>query len=289
MIAIFAVSFIKLEQKHCEIIVFDVGNADSFLIKTPKKKYIMIDTAHGRFGNSKNTFSQADSIMGKYLKDKGIKTLDLLILTHFDSDHSGGAIDIMKTAKVKKLVLNKDKDYSKTTKALFQFIRENDINASIARNKEILIDEDKFTLRSFTPDFVENKNDNDNSTIVLLSYGEFDMLFMADGGVRSFNKVKNDINNNKIEILKSGHHGGKNTVTTKMLKTINPDAAIISTGFNLYGHPAKETLRTLSKNNVKIYRTDTNNAIKIKTDKKGYKIYKYNPQKRRFIKDKELK
>lgn len=289
MTAMFALSFIKLERKHCEIIVFDVGNADSFLIKTPKKKYIMIDTAHGRFGDSKNAFSQADSIMGKYLKDRGIKTLDLLILTHFDSDHSGGAIDIMKTAKVKKLLLNKDRDYSKTTKALFQFIRENDINTSIAKNKEMLIDEEEFRLTTFTPNFVENKNDNDNSTIVLLSYGEFDMLFMADGGVRSFNRVKKDINNNKIEILKSGHHGGKNTVTTKMLKTINPDAAIISTGFNFYGHPAKETLRTMSKNNVKIYRTDTNNAIKITTDKKGYKIYKYNSQKRGFVKDKEVK
>ena len=49
-----------------------------------------------------------------------------------------------------------------------------------------------------------------------------------------------------------------------MLKTLNADAAIISTGYNSYGHPAKETLRTFSKNDVKVYRTDVDNAVKMK-------------------------
>lgn len=290
MTVLFAVSFIKFESKNCEIIVFDVGNADSFLIKTPEKKYIMIDTAHGRFEGSKAAFSQADSIMGKYLKDRGINTIDILILTHFDADHSGGAVDIMKTAKVKKLVLSKEKDDSKTTKAILKHIQQNKINTVDAQNNELLFEEGELKLKTFTPDFVQNKNDNDNSTITLLSYGSFDMLFMADGGVRSFNKVKKDIEasvkDHRIEILKSGHHGAKNTITTKMLKTINSDAAIISTGFNTYGHPTKQTLKTFSKNNVKIYRTDTSNAIKISAHKDRYRIYRYDTNKRKFIKDK---
>lgn len=282
---VFALSFIKFENRNCEIIVFDVGNADSFLIKTPQNKYIMIDTAHGRYG--KNSFSQAESIMGKYLKDNGIKKIDLLLLTHFDSDHSGGAVDIMNIAKVQRVILNKDTDNSKTTKAILNHIKENKISSQTAKNNEIVYKEDNFTLKTLCPDFVKNKNDNDNSTITLLSYGDFDMLFMADGGVRSFNKIKNDLHKNKIEILKSGHHGGKNTVTSKMLKTINPDAAIICTGYNTYGHPVKSTLNTIAKNNTKIYRTDTSNAIKISATTNDYKILKYNPAKKRFVEDRK--
>ncbi len=282
---VFALSFIKFENRNCEIIVFDVGNADSFLIKTPQNKYIMIDTAHGRYG--KNSFSQAESIMGKYLKDNGIKKIDLLLLTHFDSDHSGGAVDIMNIAKVQRVILNKDTDNSKTTKAILNHIKENKISSQTAKNNEIVYEEDNFTLKTLCPDFVKNKNDNDNSTITLLSYGDFDMLFMADGGVRSFNKIKNDLHKNKIEILKSGHHGGKNTVTSKMLKTINPDAAIICTGYNTYGHPVKSTLNTIAKNNTKIYRTDTSNAIKISATTNDYKILKYNPAKKRFVEDRK--
>ena len=285
---IFSFSFIKIENKNCEILVFDVGNADSFLIKTPKKKYIMIDTAHGKLGNSKNNFSQADSIMGKYLKDRGIKNIDLMILTHFDSDHSGGAVDIMQTAKVGTLILSKEKDTSKTTKALMKYIEENKVNTEFAQNNKTVYKENNLSLKTYTPDFTENKNDNDNSTIALLSYGDFDMLFMADGTVRSFNKIKKDLHNDKIEILKSGHHGAKNTVTTKMLKTINPDAAIISTGRNNYGHPAKQTLKTLAKNNIKIYRTDTNNALKIQAATDSYRILRFDNEKRKFVEDMSL-
>lgn len=93
----------------------------------------MIDTAHGIFKGSKATFSQANAIMGKYLKDKGIKELELMILTHFDADHSGGAVDIMKTANVKRLVLSKDKDNSKTTKAIMEYVKENKVNTTDAK------------------------------------------------------------------------------------------------------------------------------------------------------------
>lgn len=284
-----ALSFVKPVSKDCEIIVFDVGNADSFLIKTPENKYVMIDSAHGIYEGSKSTFSQANAVMNKYLKDKGITELEYLIISHFDSDHSGGAVDVMKTVNVKNLILNKDKDNddSKTTKAILKYVNENNIKTKDAKNKEVLLSENNFTLTTFTPNFTTDKNDNDNSTIALLSFGDFDMLFMADGGVRSFNKIKNDLNKDDIEILKSGHHGAKRTVTAKMLKTINADAAVISTGLNNYGHPTKETLKTLSKNNVRIYRTDTDNALKITSDGENYKIFKYNTVQRKFVKDTE--
>lgn len=284
---VFAFSFIKFEKKELEIVVFDVGNADSFLIKTPYRKYIMIDTAHGKYPGTKSGFSQAEAIMNKYLKDRGIKTLDVLILTHFDSDHSGGAVDVMSAVKVKKLVLSKEKDNSKTTKGILKYVKEKGINTVEARNNETVIEEENLKLTTFTPDFAQDKNDNDNSTLALLSYGDFDMLFMADGGVRSFNKIKEDLKNDNVEVLKSGHHGARNTVTTKMIKTISPDAAIISTGFNTYGHPTKETLKTFSKNKVKVYRTDTSNAVKITSDGKIYKIHRYDSAARKFVKDSE--
>lgn len=287
LLIIFFFSFIRIEKNNLEILVFDVGNADSFLIKTPQKKYVLIDTGHGSITSN---FSQADAIINKYLKDNGIKSLDLMILTHFDSDHSGGAIDVMKTVEVKKVLLNKDKDDSKTTKMIAKYIKSKNINASDANNNEILLEEQGFKLISYTPDFKEDKNDNDNSIITLLSYGDFDMLFMADGGIRSFDKIKKNLpENKKIEILKVGHHGANNVVSNKMLKFLKSDVAVISTGYNTYGHPRKETLRILSKNNVKIYRTDLNNALKIVSDGEKYEVYKFNTRNKEFSKDIELR
>lgn len=284
LLMLFVVSFKKVDKKYLEIIAFDVGNADSFLIKTPGNKYIMIDTAHGTYEGSSSSFSQADSIMNKYLKDHGIKTLDILLLTHFDSDHSGGAVDVMRAVKVKKLVLNKNKDDSKTTKAIFKYIQSNRINNTIAKNNTVVFEENNLKIKTYTPN-VQNKNDNDTSIITLLSYKNFDMLFMADAGVKSFENIKNNLNNNDIEILKSGHHGANNTVSRGMIKTINPDAAIISTGLNPYGHPTKQTLKTFERNDVKVYRTDIDNAIKITSNGDSYFIYRYNTNSKKFEKD----
>ena len=287
LVVLCAMSFVKIPSKSLDIIVFDVGNADSFLIKTPKNKYIMIDTAHGRYEGSNATFSQADAIMNKYLKDNGIRSLELLILTHFDADHSGGAIDVMKTVRVEKVLLSSFRRDSNLKRAVFKHLADNNIAFEDAKNNTKVYEEGNIVLRTYTPDFTVEPNDNDNSTAALLSYGDFDMLFMADGGVRSFNKIKGDLNTGEIEVLKSGHHGARNTVSTKMLNTIKPDAAVISTGINPYGHPNKYTLKTFAKNNVKTYRTDTGNAIKISSDGTTYRIYKYNTVKRKFVKDLE--
>ena len=284
LLMLFVVSFKKVDRKELEIVVFDVGNADSFLIKTPNSKYIMIDTAHGANDGVSSSFSQADAIMNKYIKDRGIKTLDVLLLTHFDSDHSGGAIDVMKTVNVKKLVLNKHKDNSKTTKAIINYIEKNKINNITAQNNTAVYEENDLTIKTFTPD-INTKSDNDMSTVTLLSYKDFDMLFMADAGVKSFEKIKNNLNNDDIEILKSGHHGANNTVSKNMLKSINSDATIISTGLNPYGHPTKQTLKILAKNNQRVYRTDIDNAIKITSDGNVYEIYRYNAVNKNFEKD----
>jgi competence protein ComEC len=288
LLLVFALSFVNFEKfksPKCEIIVFDVGNADSFLIKTPDKRYVMIDTAHGKFANSNSNFSQADAIMGKYLRDNGIKKLDLLILTHFDADHSGGAIDIMNVANFKNILISKYSEDKTLNKVILNYLSDKKHNFDYAKHNAYVLKEEKhnFSLKTFVASFENNTNQNETSTIVLLSYGEFNMLFMADGGYSSFEKIKKDLNSNKIEILKVGHHGAKNTVSKNMLDILNPNIAIVSTGPNKYGHPAKSTLDILSDNNIKIYRTDTNNAIKLISDKNKYNLYIYDNEHKKFV------
>jgi competence protein ComEC len=91
---------IKPVSKDLEVIAFDVGNADSFLIKTPENKYFMIDTGKAPYGSGN---SQAKIIMLKYLKDRGIKNLEGVIVTHYDNDHAGGVPDIISNTKTKTL------------------------------------------------------------------------------------------------------------------------------------------------------------------------------------------
>lgn len=267
------ISTCHIPDKNLDIITFDVQNADCFLIKTPQNKYFIIDTGRAGYNGSK---SQANSIIIKYLKDRGIKNIEGLIITHFDNDHSGGAVDIMNNFNIKKVYINSFNNKSMTSYNIYKTIKDNKLSASTP--KGLIYQENNLTLNTFRAD---EQNDNENSIIALLSYGDFDMLFMGDAGVLAFEKIENGLNKNNIEVLKVGHHGGPHVVNTQMIDKINTKISIISTGPNMYGHPNRSTLDILR--NTDIYRTDRHNSIKINSDGKNYTASLYSPDKRKYI------
>ena len=278
---LFAFSFIKIPDEKCKIVVFSVGNADCFLIKTPKNKYIMIDTARGSIKDG--GFSISEAVVAKYLKNKAIDKIDYLVLSHYDADHIGGSIDIMESAKVDKVIVSSYKKGTETERKVLNYIDKKRIPVSTAKNNQLIYKENGLSLKTFVPDLENGKNpSNDTSTIVLLTYRDFDMLFMADGGIESFEEIKTFLPQD-IEVIKTGHHGALNTVSTKMFQSKNFDTAIISTGRNTYGHPSRQTLSALIDNGLQFYRTDVNNAIEIVSDGISYKIEVYNTGKRKFV------
>ena len=280
LLTILLISFIQIPSKDLEIIVFDVQNADCFLIKTPENKYFIIDTGKSGYKGSK---AQANSIIIKYLKDRGIKNIEALIITHFDNDHSGGAIDIMKNLKVKQVYINSYNEKSATSKNIYNELEKNQIPNKIPQNNSSIYKENNLNIQTYQ---AKTDKENDNSIITLLSYKNFDMLFMGDAGTKAFDQLKSGIPSN-IEVLKVGHHGGLDTVNKEMLEHIKPETSIISTGINSFGHPYKGTIDTLRETNI--YRTDRHNSIKIKTNGEEYSIYTFNPKKKKYIKTQQSK
>ena len=272
LILLIMISTVSISNKNLEIITFDVQNADCFLIKTPENKYFVIDTGRAAFRGGK---AQANSIIIKYLKDKGIKDIEGMIITHFDNDHSGGASDIMKNFRVHNVYLNSFEDKTMTSVEIYKTIKERNVFAKIPKDniyKEKDLSVDTYISNSYA--------DNEKSIITLLTYKDFNMLFMGDAGVVAFNDIKNSLPHN-IEVLKVGHHGGSKVVNQEMLDYINPEISIISTGPNAFGHPNKRTLDILR--NTKIYRTDRHNSIKITTNGNKYYTYLYSPEKHKYI------
>ncbi|MCM1338381.1 MAG: DNA internalization-related competence protein ComEC/Rec2 [Muribaculaceae bacterium] len=260
---------LKPMSKNLEIIAFDVQNADSFLIKTPENKYFMIDTGKSPYDSGN---SQAKIIMLKYLKDRGIKNLEGVIVTHFDNDHSGGAADIIASTKTKTLYLNSTKADTATAKRIFATSKAIGQNYVIAQNNNEIYSEKDLSIKTFMADIKGKDESNGCSIITLLSYKDFDMLFMGDAGIEPFNQIKKDIPH-KVEVLKVGHHGGPRVVDNDMLDHLDTKVSLISTGINYFGHPNKGTLDVLR--NTEILRTDLHHSVKISTDGSEYKIYTY--------------
>ena len=273
MIIILFISTINIPNKNLEIISFDVQNADAFLIKTPQNKYFIIDTGKSAY---KGGTSQAKIIMVKYLKDRGIKNIEGMIITHFDNDHSGGAVDLINNLNVKNVYINSYKNKSFTSVNIYKTLKEKDIKTHLAKNNDIIYSENNITFKTLK---AQMDNDNENSILTLVKYKDFEAFFTGDAGVEAFNSVKKDIPHD-IEVFKVGHHGARGVVDSEMLNHINPEVSIISTGLNNFGHPNKGTLDILRK--TAIYRTDKNNSIKITTDGQIYNVLTFNRIKHKY-------
>ncbi|MCD8377595.1 MAG: DNA internalization-related competence protein ComEC/Rec2 [Candidatus Gastranaerophilales bacterium] len=269
-----------IPNHNFEVIAFDVGNADAFLLKTPQNKYFIIDTGKSGYMGRR---SQADIIILKYLKDKGIKNIEGLIVTHFDDDHAGGSIDIIKNLKVKNVYLNSLNDDKRLAKRIYKAIdNKKDTDKIIAKNNRIIYSEDGFEMRTYMAELPKNGHDsceNENSVITLVRHGKMSMLFTGDAGVRAYNRIKTKLPPN-ITVLKVGHHGAGNVVNKEMMAYLNPEVSIVSVGYNRYGHPHPMTMKLISSS--KVMRTDKINSIKVISNKHGYEVDGFDSRTRKY-------
>ena len=270
LLAIFLMSFIKIDnfKQNLEIMMFDVQNADCFLIKTPNKKYIMIDSAKSGIRG----FDDAKNIINPYLRNERIRKIDYLIITHFDSDHSGGTISLLKNFRVNNIIIQNENKTTKTSKEILSYLKENKLNYKIINNNETILKEDNLEIKTFLPS-LSNEN-NENSIITYLKYKNKNILFMADCGYKGFEKIKKFIPNN-IDILKIGHHGAQNSINKQMINYLYPKYSLISSKENDYNHPHYSTINLLNEINSKIIQTKNHGFVKLIIND-DFKIYHFN-------------
>lgn len=250
---------IPLYNSNLEVVMFDVGEADSMLISTPSKKVnILIDTGRGIDINN----------IIIYLKSIGISKLNYLIITHGDEDHIGGALYLIDNFKVDNVILNKG-DYTELEVELITHLKNKNIKYTNNINKIPLLGSYMYLLNT-----KEFSNENDNSIVTYFEYQKYKFLFMGDSSSKTEEYLINNYNLTNISFLKVGHHGSNTSSSPLFINKITPKVSLISVGRNnFYHHPNKEVLTNLS--NSVIYRTDINKSIKIKINNK-VKITKLN-------------
>lgn len=250
---------IPLYNSNLEVVMFDVGEADSMLISTPSKKVnILIDTGRGIDINN----------IIIYLKSIGISKLNYLIITHGDEDHIGGALYLIDNFKVDNVILNKG-DYTELEVELIIHLKNKNIKYTNNINKIPLLGSYMYLLN--TKKF---SNENDNSIVTYFEYQKYKFLFMGDSSSKTEEYLINNYNLTNISFLKVGHHGSNTSSSPLFINKITPKVSLISVGRNnFYHHPNKEVLTNLS--NSVIYRTDINKSIKIKINN-NVKITKLN-------------
>lgn len=228
---------------------FDVGQGDSAYLSY-KNTYIQIDTG----GSTFSSYNPGVEVTKKAIKKRGIRKIDLLILSHFDADHVLGAISLIEEGLVKAVLINAPED----SEPLYKDIVNTGVSIYYPRER-LVIDKD-FYLDFLNTEIRNARESNDRSLVVLANYKGKKILFTGDISEITEKKLKGQFG--PVDILKVSHHGSKYSSTMDFLRETRPEYSIISVGAkNSYGHPDPTVLKNLSYINSKTLRTDQEGEI----------------------------
>lgn len=243
---------------------YDVGNGDSAYIFY-KDKYYQFDTGGSAFGN----YNPGKEITSKAISDRGVRKIDILLLTHFDSDHVLGTEDLLDKGLVDNIIINRKSEGEE----VYQLIRNSQVNYVVPKDKARFIVDDELEFQFFNAGNYSVKDENKASLISLVNYKDKKILIGGDATIDMEEFYMEEIGD--IDILKVGHHGSKTSSSLKFLENVKPEYSVISTGKNnMYGHPSSEVIENLKKVKTNILRTDQLGEIIFTIDDKiSYTYY----------------
>ena len=250
----------SLPDKRLHLIACDVGQGDATLI-TYGNLDIVIDGGPG---------SKVLGCLGKYIPFWD-REIELVILTHPDSDHYTGLIEVFKRYKVNKFLTNGLNSSSQSYKVLEREVGGRGIREVIAK-KGTGVRVGKMYLDIVSPEEARKEAEsNDNSLVINLKYANFEAILTGDAPKEILNKI---LVKEPLDYIKLSHHGSKTGTDAFTLDSFMPKLAIISVGRNNYGHPNEEVLNLLKERNIKTLRTDEVGDVEVESDGKDFWIMK---------------
>ena len=259
-----------------EVTMLDVGQGDCICVEGPEHKTYLID------GGSSDIKNVGKYRIEPFLKYRGIGSIDYVFVSHGDIDHMNGIEEMLKRQqvgiKIRNLVVTGEAYRDEKLEELISVAEDNGTTVWEMENGT-QIREGKLRFTCLGPKEKNMNPGNEASMILHLEYEGFDMLFTGDvekEGEESLTDTLSYLQEKKIswEVLKTAHHGSKNSTTEAFLENVKPRYAWISAGRkNRYGHPHKDTLERLENSGAKIYSTQENGAFGITVNKKSMRIH----------------
>ncbi len=256
------------ENKSLRLTFFDVDQGESILLESPSGMVCMIDAGSA---SVKDVYRYR---LESALKYKGIRKIDLLIVTHPDTDHLSAVLDMLKEKGAGSITIGKILTPAVPDNANYQELSEAAEKRGIPLkdlSSGMEIGDSVISLCCLHPDpGFRSEEANSGSAVLELSFGAFKALFTGDIGKAEEELLLKEHRLSDVDLLKVGHHGSRYSSSKEFLKTIKPETAIISAGVNnSYGHPHKEVLERLAQVGSSVYSTPLCGEIEVEVEPDG--------------------
>ena len=255
------IAFEELADDRAEVHIIDVGQGDSTLVRTDNFN-LLIDAGTGK----------AEEKLVAYLKDVGVKKIDIMLLTHPHEDHIGGADVVIDEFEVGEIIMPDATTDTKEFERVLDGAENKNIPIStVFRGDSFSEGGLKFDILS--PDDKKYEDLNNTSIVLKLTYGEVSMMFTGDAEDIVEREILEAYSADELRsvFLKAGHHGSSTSNTEKFVEAVSPEYVSISCGVdNDYGHPHIEILELFEKQKLDVKRTDLEGSFVYATDGKAF-------------------
>jgi len=213
-------------------------DADSILLQTDDTN-VIIDT--GVEADSPELLEKLERLQ--------VDNIDLMILTHPDKDHIGGADELLERFPVEQVIQT---DYAKGSK------EQSELNEKLAEKlpqEDILVPEEVTQLTfgelqiTVYPPMQEYDSSNNNSIAVLAEYEGKRFFFAGDAKKKRIDELLEE-GLGQVDVYKVAHHGRDNGRSDDLIRVLQPDIAVVTAA-----GPEEETKKALSDVGADIYST----------------------------------
>ncbi len=239
----------------------DVGQGDGAILIAPDGETVLFD--NGVWGSCTKPLT--------YLTSLGVTKIDYQIISHYHRDHYGCTAAVLGKFPLQQFSLDRGGSYHDKTAF-------DSYTGAVGAKRRTATEGQTITLNSGgTPviirivalngNGVETDNENDESVVSLVSFGNFRAELGGDlsgYGENGYADIETSVapKVGQVDVYKVHHHGSAHSTNTAWLQTITPRIGIVSSGTgNTYSHPTQECIERLHDAGIRLFWTETGNGV----------------------------
>ncbi len=226
--------------------LLDVGQGLACVVET-RDHVLLYDTGPGSAGG----YSAAEAVVAPYLRSRGVKRVDRMILSNGDQDHAGG-VQVLQAA------------FPQTPMLSGEFERVPGSETCLAGTQWTW---DGVVFRILHPHEEDHFSESNNRSCVLqIESGEHRVLLPGD--IESSAErllVQRHADTLPSQILVAPHHGSAGSSSIELVNAVKPDWVLFSTGYrNPYNFPKPAAVERWRRQGASLLNTADSGAIRFR-------------------------
>ena len=272
-----APKYARLNELPVVITLLDVGQGLSVWVRQGKHN-MLYDVGNYYLSG----FNFVDAVILPEMRSEGVQQLDLVVISHWDMDHSGGLETLLQQQTVQRLLLPSERNLK----------REQNLGSKVANTsrcastawQNLWQDSSSQLLWRQIALAEQGLQGNNASCVILLHVFGRQVLITGDIEAKGEGKLlemidKIDLTLLASEVLIAPHHGSKTSSTEAFLTHVRPTYVLVSAGKNNpYGHPHKNKTKAYWEQGSQWYNTGRHGQIKMVFNPTGeYQVLPFSP------------